>query len=100
MRLCICLVALALLVAVGISAPESSASEGQRLQLTNTSDATAGWVRISEDDSLEPQTLTIEAWVTPRGNGFGNTLDSKGAVIVAKPKEGRSGNLISSFALA
>ena len=41
------------------------------VELTNTSDATAGWVRIADDDTLEPQILTIEAWITPKGPGFG-----------------------------
>lgn len=100
MRYYLHFVILAVLFTVGISASESATSEGQRLQLTNTSDVTAGWVRVSDDDSLEPQTFTIEAWITPRGNGFGNTGDGKGALIVTKPREGESGNFLQSFGLA
>ena len=94
------LMTLALLFAAGMPTSEPASGEGQRLELINTSEATAGWVRISDDDSLEPQTFTIEAWVTPRGNGSGNTTDGKGAMIVTKPQEGKAGSFIQSFGLA
>ena len=69
------------------------------VELTNTDSATLGWVRIADDDGLEPQAFTIEAWITPLGDGYGMTLDDWGAIIVAKPMEQQGGYCISSFYL-
>lgn len=70
------------------------------VELTNTGSGTRGWVRIADDDGLEPQVFTIEAWVTPVGNGFGGTGDIWGAVIVNKGGEGQYGTWAQSFYLA
>lgn len=79
--------------------PEAVLGQGQNLQLTNTSSGTAGWVRIADDDSLEPQTLTIEAWITPRGPGY-QTGSNVGGMVVSKPIEGASGPFIQSYGLS
>ena len=48
------------------------------VELTNTDGATLGWVRVADDAGLEPQQFTIEAWVTPLGDGYGMTMDPWG----------------------
>ena len=70
------------------------------IELTNTSAETFGYVRIADSDALEPQTLTLEAWITPTGPGFGNTDDTVGATIIAKTIEGAAGTAITSYFLA
>ena len=70
------------------------------IELTNTSEKTFGYVRIADSDALEPQTLTLEAWITPTGPGFGNTDDAGGANFIAKPVEGIGGFAIFSYVLA
>jgi len=70
------------------------------VELTNTDSGTLGWVRIADDDGLEPQAFTIEAWITPLGDGYGWTLDEWGAIIVAKPIEQQGGYCIASYYLA
>ena len=42
------------------------------VELTNTGSGTRGWVRIADDDGLEPQVFTIEAWIRPLGGGDGD----------------------------
>jgi len=69
------------------------------IDLPNTSDVDYGYVRVADDDALEPQTFTIEAWITPLGPGFGGTLDGFGSVIVSKSMEGSAGTFIASFGL-
>jgi hypothetical protein len=69
------------------------------LELTNADIGTVGWVRIADDDGLEPQTLTIEAWVTPLGIAYSPTGDPVGARIVIKPMEGQDGNNLASYSL-
>ena len=51
------------------------------LELTNTSSADASYVRITDDPGLEPQTFTVEAWITPKGPGDGSG-DSAGNTVV------------------
>jgi len=70
------------------------------VELTNNDDATLGWVRIADNPGLEPQTFTIEAWITPLGDGYGMPHDDWGAAIVAKPMEQQGGYCIASFYLA
>lgn len=78
---------------------EAALGQGQNLQLTNTSGGTAGWVRVTDDNSLEPQTLSIEAWITPRGSGY-QTGSNVGGMVVSKPIEGASGPFIQSYGLS
>ena len=90
------------LVAIGVvttTGPTALRAQDRSLELTNTSEFTAGWVRILDDAGLESQTFTIEAWITPKGSGFGSS-DSVGAMIVAKPRENQGGNVIQSFGLS
>lgn len=64
------------------------------LELTNTDATTDGWVRIADDDTLEPQTLTLEAWIKPKGSGFGGE-----PMILGKPWEGAAGNWLVSYGI-
>jgi hypothetical protein len=68
-------------------------------ELTNADVGTLGWIRVADDDGLEPQELTIEAWVTPLGTAYSGTGDPVGARIVIKPMEGQAGNYLASFSL-
>jgi len=70
------------------------------VELTNTGAGTLGGVWIADDDELEPQTFTVEAWIRPLGNGYGGTGDSWGAVIVDKGGEGQGGTWVQSYYLA
>ncbi len=69
------------------------------VELTNTDGATLGWVRVADDAGLEPQQFTIEAWVTPLGDGYGMTMDPWGAAVVNKPLEQQGGQCIASYYL-
>lgn len=69
------------------------------VEMTNIDAATLGWVRIADDPGLEPQTFTLEAWITPKGNGFGKTTDGWGALVIAKPWEGSAGSFLVSYGL-
>jgi len=70
------------------------------VELTNMGSGSRGWVRIADDEGLEPQNLTIEARVTPRGPGYGGTTPAgAGAVVVCKPMEGVTGTAVASFAV-
>ena len=62
------------------------------IDLSNTDYVDYGYVRIADDDALEPQTFTIEAWIHPMGPGFG--FDP---VFIGKPTEGNAGNYIFSW---
>jgi len=53
-----------------------------------------GYVRIADDDALEPQTLTIEAWIHPLGPGYNSE-----PVIVGKTMEGHSGSWIWAWVM-
>ena len=68
------------------------------IDLSNTSEVDYGYVRIPDDDGLESQTFTVEAWIHPLGNGFGNT-DLNAATVVGKQIEGGSGNALGSWYL-
>jgi hypothetical protein len=57
-------------------------------------------VRIADDDGLEPQQFTLEAWVTPFGDGYGMTMDPFGAAVVNKPLEQQGGQCIASYYLS
>ncbi len=70
------------------------------VELTNTGGGVSGWVRVPDDDGIEPQVFTVEAWIRPLGNGFGGTDDSWGAVIVGKGGEREGGTWIQSYYLA
>lgn len=70
------------------------------LGLSNTGIDETGYVRVPDDPALEPTQFTLEAWVTPQGNGYGRTGDVGGAVILAKPIEGGLGSAIFSWALS
>jgi hypothetical protein len=93
-------VALALAVNLAAAAP-AGAIDGLPLglELTNTDVGTVGWIRIADDDGLEPQEFTIEAWVTPLGAAYSPTGSPVGARIVIKPMEGQAGNYLASFSL-
>ncbi len=68
------------------------------MELSNTSDVDYGWVRIADDDGLESQTFTIEAWIHPLGNGYAHT-DNPGAPIVGKADEGVGGAHAGSWSM-
>ena len=57
------------------------------------------WIAVADDPSLEPQRLTLEAWVTPMGLGSGGASDSLGAVLAGKPRQGASGSWLGSYFL-
>jgi hypothetical protein len=61
------------------------------VELTNADVGTEGWIRVADDDGLEPQEFTIEAWVTPLGAAYSPTGSAVGARIVIKPMEGQAG---------
>jgi hypothetical protein len=64
------------------------------VELTNNSELTAGWIRVADDDSLEPQTFTIEAWITPKGYGWAGA-----PLLVGKPWEGATANYLLSYGI-
>ena len=68
------------------------------IDLPNTSDVDYGWVRIADDDGLESQTFTVEAWIHPLGNGYAHT-DNPGAPIVAKATEDAGGAHAGSWSM-
>jgi hypothetical protein len=68
------------------------------IDLSNTSDVDYGWVRIADDDGLEPQTLTLEAWIHPLGNGYLHT-HNPGAPIIAKATEDAGGANAGSWSM-
>lgn len=70
------------------------------LRLANTAAGSPGYVRVSDSSTLRPVRFTIEAWVTPRGNGVGFTTDGGGASVVAKPRLGSVGTYIASWVLS
>ena len=90
--------ALAVVLLIGLSFGTTRAGDGGfnglplGIDLPNTSDVDFGYVRIADDDALEPQTLTIEAWIHPQGLGYGFQ-----PTIIAKPWEGVAGNYIFSW---
>jgi hypothetical protein len=92
--------ALALAVILAAAAP-AGAIDGLPLgvELENAEAGTIGWVRIADDDGLEPQSLTIEAWVRPLGVAYSPTGDPVGARIVIKPMEGEVGSYLASYSL-
>ncbi len=71
----------------------------QALRLTNTDATTTAYLRIPDDDTLEPAALTLEAWITPRGVGFGGATNGVGTAIVSKPIEGATGTGLASWGL-
>lgn len=73
------------------------AGTDRAIVLSNTNEATVGYVRVADDAGLEPQTFTLEAWLTPTGSGFGQT--ATGAVIAAKSDEGAVGDWLVSYGL-
>jgi hypothetical protein len=87
-----------LVVCVGLSCGLTWAGDGGfnglalGIDLSNTSTVDYGYVRIADNDSLEPQTFTIEAWIHPLGPGVG--FDP---VFIGKPAEGAAGNYIFSW---
>lgn len=79
------------------SLAQSPCSRG--VEVTNTDAATFGWVRIADDPSLEPQELTLEAWIIPTGTGYGRTTTSGGAMVIGKPWEGAAGTFLVSYGI-
>jgi hypothetical protein len=69
------------------------------LRLTNTDAATTGYVRVADDPGLEPQVFTVEAWITPKGAGYGQVNDAGGAVLIGKMREGVGGSWLASWTL-
>jgi hypothetical protein len=59
-----------------------------------------GYVRVARSPSLEAQQFTIDVTFRPDGPGLGLTQNTGGAVIVAKPREGITGNFIYSWSLS
>lgn len=69
------------------------------VNLTNSDVGSVGWVRIADDDGLEPQQFTVEAWVKPLGVAYSGTGSPVGGRIVIKPMEGQVGNYLASYSL-
>lgn len=74
------------------------AGDEKSIALENGSGET-GYVRVARSPSLEPQQFTIDVTFRPDGPGLGNVQNVGGATIVAKPREGISGNFIFSWYL-
>jgi hypothetical protein len=74
------------------------AGDARSVALENGSGET-GYVRVARSPSLEPQQFTIDVTFRPDGPGLGNTQNTGGASVVAKPKEGIGGNFIYSWYL-
>ena len=55
--------------------------------------------RKTSDAGLEPQTFTIEAWVTPLGTAYSGTGDPVGPRIVIKPMESQVGSYLASYSV-
>ena len=70
------------------------------LDLTNIAGSDSGYVRIPNSPGLEPAQLTLEAWITPLGNGTGSDDGLLGAALVGMPLEGGSDVEGASFYLA
>ena len=89
------------LVGILIVALNAPAIDGLPIgvELTNTDVGTVGWIRVADDDGLEPQEFTIEAWVTPLGIAYSGTGDPVGPRIVIKPMESQVGNYLASYSL-
>lgn len=60
-----------------------AADQDKGLELTNT-----------DDDTLEPQTFTLEAWIKPKGNGFGGE-----PLVLDKPWKGAAGSWLGSYGI-
>ncbi|MBM4113851.1 MAG: LamG domain-containing protein [Phycisphaerae bacterium] len=82
-----------------VSLAVAADAQTKAVQLTNTSVSASGYMRIADAPDLRVQQFTLEAWVTPTGNGYGFTTDSAGACILAKPQEGTVGTYIFSWTL-
>lgn len=91
-----------LIVAPSVGMHVANAMDGLPLgaEFNNTGGGVSGWVRVADDDTLEPQIFTIEVWVTPLGGGYGGSGDSWGAAIVNKGGEGQNGIWLQSYYLA
>lgn len=71
----------------------------QAIDISNPSDGTeSGYVRISDDPSLEPQQFTIDLTFVAQGPGFGNTNNLDGGTLFAKPIEAAGGVFVLSWA--
>lgn len=82
---------LALLLVV-VTAPAFAYADGA-LRLENVSDSQKGWVEVGDVDAFELQTLTVECWFTPQGNGFGAVMNPGGAHIVSTFVDGTTGGV-------
>ena len=77
----------------------ASVASGQAVELSNTAVNPFGYVRVPDDPALEPQTLTLEAWIRPLGPGIGGTHDAIGATFVGKIWENMSGSWLGSWSM-
>jgi hypothetical protein len=74
--------------------------DSMAVDLANIDTTTFSYLRIADHDQLEPQTLTIEAIITPTGDGYGHTTDPNGGVVIAKPYEDQVGSWLSSYGIS
>jgi hypothetical protein len=74
-----------------------AAAQQQALQITNTVANPNGYLRIADAPDLRVQQYTLEAWITPTGNGFGVTTDPYGATVLGKSQEGQVGTYLASW---
>jgi hypothetical protein len=88
-----CSLAIACCIALVGSAGNSVGTE-LSLVLGNTASGGDAYVRIADDDTLEPQVFTVETWVHPLGPSWGTT---RNGVIFAKAQEEGSGKFLASI---
>jgi hypothetical protein len=74
-------------------------AQNHSIDLPNTNAASFGYVTIPGSSQLAPTTLTIEATITPTGDGYGNTTDAFGAWIIGKSVPNALGSSPFDFVL-
>ncbi len=58
----------------------------------------SNYLTTANTATLNPTQVTLEAWIRPDGNGYGQP-DLAGACIIGKPREGSSGSWLDSWNL-
>ena len=75
----------------------TSPAVAQAVRLGEVAGNNPRYLQVPDSPSLRPANITLECWVHPVGQGYGNT--TSGALLIGRPGQGTSGNYLVTWGL-